>query len=322
MNDSLVMGFSIAVLGPTFTDPKREEVKTRIDTEEEEETNKTVCPEVPKHLLGHLNMSLEELEQVRMEDALVDLDWVLPGGRWTPQYDPQSPCQPRHRVAIIVPFRDRYNHLAIFLHWLHPILRRQQLAYTIYVVEQVGNATFNKGSLMNAGFLEAWRGDTADCFVFHDVDLLPEDDRNMYSCSPQPRHLSVEVNTLGYKLPYFMLVGGVLNLQGQHFFQVNGYSNLYWGWGGEDDDMGYRIKKSGLRITRPPNSLARYSMLKHQKRKPLNWEIRRTLVRTAGDRYRMDGLNTLRYHLISTHQKPLFTHLMLDVGSPPERLIR
>ncbi|CAL4190688.1 unnamed protein product, partial [Meganyctiphanes norvegica] len=121
---------------PTSTNVNREKLKRRFETEEDEKPNKKVCPEVPKHLLGHLDMSLEELEQVRMEDALVDLDWVLPGGRWTPQKDPQSPCQPRHRVAVVVPFRDRYHHLAIFLRWLHPILRRQQLSYTIYVVEQ------------------------------------------------------------------------------------------------------------------------------------------------------------------------------------------
>ncbi|CAL4078665.1 unnamed protein product, partial [Meganyctiphanes norvegica] len=192
----------------------------------------------------------------------------------------------------------------------------------IFIIEMAGNATFNKGALMNAGFLEAWRRGTADCFVFHDVDLLPEDDRNMYSCPPQPRHLSVGVDTLGYKLPYFLLVGGVLSVQGQHFFLLNGYSNMYWGWGGEDDDMGYRIKQSGLSITRPPNSLARYSMIRHRKRKPLNWKIRGKLLRTSGRRYRLDGLNTLRYHLISTHQKPLFTHLMLDVGSPPENLMK
>lgn len=27
----------------------------------------------------------------------------------------------------------------------------------------------------------------------------------------------------------------------QQFKKVNGYSNSYWGWGGEDDDMSNRL---------------------------------------------------------------------------------
>lgn len=42
------------------------------------------------------------------------------------------------------------------------------------------------------------------------------------------------------RLKYELLVGGVLNMRKEHFEMVNGYSNNYWGWGGEDDDMAYR----------------------------------------------------------------------------------
>ena len=44
-----------------------------------------------------------------------------------------------------------------------------------------------------------------------------------------------------HRLPYASLVGGALALRTEHFLQVNGYSNLYWGWGGEDDDMSNRL---------------------------------------------------------------------------------
>ena len=39
---------------------------------------------------------------------------------------------------------------------------------------------------------------------------------------------------------YPNLVGGVLALSSDQLNNVNGYSNLYWGWGAEDDDMSLR----------------------------------------------------------------------------------
>ena len=74
-----------------------------------------------------------------------------------------------------------------------------------YIRVQAGNSTFNKGAIMNAAFrtvlekklLLAPLGNI--CFIFHDVDMLPEDDRNLYSCSQYPRHLSVAVNEFKYK---------------------------------------------------------------------------------------------------------------------------
>lgn len=52
---------------------------------------------------------------------------------------------------------------------------------------------------MNVGFVEALKLYNYDCFIFHDVDLLPEDDRNLYTCPEQPRHMSVAVDVLKYK---------------------------------------------------------------------------------------------------------------------------
>jgi len=57
---------------------------------------------------------------------------IKQGGHWKP-----SDCVPRHRTAIIIPFRDREEHLRILLSYLHPMLQRQMLYYTIFVVEQV-----------------------------------------------------------------------------------------------------------------------------------------------------------------------------------------
>ena len=62
-------------------------------------------------------------------------DVVRPGGEWSP-----ADCRNTEKVAIIVPYRDREQHLRIFLNHMHPILRRQKISYRIFVVEQVSFA--------------------------------------------------------------------------------------------------------------------------------------------------------------------------------------
>lgn len=47
-------------------------------------------------------------------------------------------CIPQHHVAIIVPYRNRFEHLNIFLRNIHPFLQKQQLDYTIFIIEQAG----------------------------------------------------------------------------------------------------------------------------------------------------------------------------------------
>ncbi len=79
----------------------------------------------------------------------------------------------------------------MFLDNIHPFLQKQQLDYTIFIVNQHGNDQFNRAALFNVGYLEAIKLYPFDCFIFHDVDLLPEDLRNIYKCGDQPRHMYV-----------------------------------------------------------------------------------------------------------------------------------
>merc|ERR1711879_949537 len=52
-----------------------------------------------------------------------------------------------------------------------------------------------------------------------------------------------EVRRLG------LTIGGVANMPPELYEQANGYSNEYWGWGGEDDDFNYRLRSNtGIRM--------------------------------------------------------------------------
>ncbi|CAF1651326.1 unnamed protein product [Rotaria magnacalcarata] len=273
---------------------------------------KNYCQEEPRDLRGRFLDENSTFPNVSLYEIEKNYSSVKSGGQWSPSH-----CIARHRVAIIIPYRDRYEHLVTLLYYLHPIFQRQELDYKIYVSEQTGNGTYNKAVLMNAAFIYASSEYDFQCFVFHDVDLIPEDDRNMYSCPIFPRHMSVAVDEMNYKLTYEELIGGVFNIRPDHFLTVNGYSNLYWGWGAEDDDLYYRLKELSIKVIRPPATIARYKMLAHTKRVPSVWNKRAKLLYSAAKRYAWDGVSSARYNLTSAIAYPLFTHLLIDVGLPP-----
>ena len=54
------------------------------------------------------------------------------GGHYLPRT-----CVPQHHVAIIVPYRDRVEHLKLFLQHMHSYLQTKEVEYTIFIVEQV-----------------------------------------------------------------------------------------------------------------------------------------------------------------------------------------
>ena len=119
--------------------------------------------------------------------------------------------------------------------------------------------------------------------------------------------MSVAMNKFHYKLPYKTYFGGVSAISVKHFQLVNGFSNQFWGWGGEDDDMSRRIHKERLKITRYQKEVARYTMIKH-KQQPVNKE-RVKILRSATKRYLKDGLNSLKYKVESRQLKSLYTNV-------------
>lgn len=150
------------------------------------------CPIKPPNLIGPIDVdaNYESLQSVeaRFHGRLLDGGWYKP-----------TDCVARDRVAIVVPYRDRASQLPIFLKNIHPFLMKQQIEYGIFIIEQTADNEFNRASLLNVGFKEALKLHQWDCFIFHDVDLLPLDDRNLYTCPDQPRHMSVAVDTFGFR---------------------------------------------------------------------------------------------------------------------------
>ncbi|RVE45462.1 hypothetical protein evm_009897 [Chilo suppressalis] len=230
------------------------------------------------------------------------------GGCHAPQL-----CRSRHKVAVIIPFRNRHINLAIFLFNIHPFLINQMLEYRIFVVEQSGKELFNKGRLFNVGYVEAMKLGKWDCMVFHDVDMLPMSKHIMYSCPVWPRHMcGTVVDSEKSVSTFHTFFGGVSSMSTKQFASVNGYSNLYWGWGGEDTDMFWRIRAAGFPMVRYQKDIAKYLSLPHDKMPEC--KNRNELVKTAIGRYSYDGLTTLSYRLLSIKLLHLYTHIFVDIN--------
>ncbi|CAJ0588762.1 unnamed protein product [Cylicocyclus nassatus] len=149
---------------------------------------------------------------------------------------------------------------------MHSFLTEQQLDYSIFIVEQIANQTFNRGKLLNIGFVEAMKLYKWQCILLHDVDLLPEDRRNLHVCPGQnPRYMAVAMDKLGYRNTYKRKFGTSTMFNVKQFRDVNGLSNQYWGWGGEDNDFYNRTRLAGYEVERYNASIARYKMIKHER---------------------------------------------------------
>ena len=77
--------------------------------------------------------------------------------------------------------------------------------------------SFNKGALLNIGFREVLKHYDFDCFVFHDVDMMVEDDRNYYGCPSSPRHMSPALDKHNYHMYSPAVFGGVTAFNKQDF---------------------------------------------------------------------------------------------------------
>jgi len=98
------------------------------------------------------------------------------------------------------------------------------------------------------------------------------------------------------------------------FQKVNGFSNMFWGWGGEDDDMTNRIKHHGYYISRYSANVARYIMLTHpqQHENPKRYDI----LKTGRNRFETDGLSSLQYNVTELTQNKLYTRILVELAIP------
>lgn len=197
------------------------------------------------------------------------------------------------RLAIIVPYRDRAEHLETFVPYMETYLKLQAIQdFKILIVEQADSKPFNRGKLLNVGYNSI----EADYYVFHDIDMLPI--TADYSGCLNPTHLVSSATQFKKGIPYETYFGGVTMFPSVDFLQINGFSNEFWGWGSEDDDLIMRCKIAGLQYTRRKGS--KFKSLYHaikidEKQAQRNFERYKENIH-----YNVDGLSTLDFNIVDS----------------------
>jgi hypothetical protein len=154
-----------------------------------------------------------------------------------------------HKLGICIPYRNRKEHLDRLIPHLSEHLTKQGIEHTFYVGHQVDDKLFNRGAMKNIAAHYAFE-DGCDYVAWHDVDMLvynKEEDGVSYEYPENnPLHISTKLSKYNYGLGYDQYFGGVVLFNKEQAYKTNGYSNDYWDWGQEDDDLFWRCYFEGL----------------------------------------------------------------------------
>lgn len=273
-----------------------------------------------------------------------------PDGLWQPN------CLPKSKMAIIIPFRSqsaetdegREVELTFYLYRMIPLLQLQNIEFKIYVIEQDWKDQFNRARLLNIGaeLVEKEYPKYFNCLFLTDVDKLIIN----YNIS---LHCNSHSQVVHY--PSFLgSYGGFAQISTESFFKMDGITNAYYGWGGEDQDMGYRVGDAFKRTKGRISQMLRDNSLQNLTTKYLNmnpykklslarWyaypsiftetggrgkgtdkgneknKESRDLMRSYKTRVGLDGLHSLKYQLLKTTKENLFTRYLVSFDQESDK---
>ena len=166
----------------------------------------------------------------------------------------------------------------------------------ICIVEQEAGKDFNRAKLLNYGasIMEA------DYYCFHDVDQLPV--KVDYSYPENPTQL------LSSTIQRQYYCGGVTMFNRKQFELIDGYSNNFYGYGGEDNEMFNNLSRHGLPLI---NRFGVFKNMDREKKKATfvqsKWE------QAQRPRFKDDGLKNCDCKMIDSIHYSTHLHLLVTV---------
>jgi len=148
------------------------------------------------------------------------------------------------KLGVCVPYRNREAHLKEFVPKVGKYLEERGIEYCMYFGHQVDDKLFNRGAMKNIAAKHAFE-DGCDYIVWHDIDMIPEEGCDYSFPKDNPIHIATNISQMNYELKYEEYFGGAILFSKEQVEKTNGYSNDYWDWGMEDDDLFWRCNLEG-----------------------------------------------------------------------------
>jgi len=200
------------------------------------------------------------------------------------------------KPIIIVPYRNREEHLNLFLSHYYFIDNR----IPICVVEQSGSELFNRGKLLNIGYLENHK---YTHYIFHDVDMLPIQAHYLHT-----NHHWQVLQLASSDIQVFDYLGGVTRFTKTAFQSAGGYRNDY-NHRAEDNEMRFNLKRLGINVI---NKFGKFETLEHERNgaefDPFLW------LKAQQKRAKQDQLSICQYKVIQTKEIDNVRHIIVDLN--------
>ncbi len=136
-------------------------------------------------------------------------------------------------LLIVVPYRNRDEHIKSLLEHTPAYFNQQNLTYDILLCELDNIGDWNAGLTVNS-LISFIPGREYKWLYIHHVDVWPE--AGVWVLPPE--------DTAYYNLGDH----GSFLLTMDAFIKVKGYSNSFWGWGAEDNELINKLREGGYKI--------------------------------------------------------------------------
>jgi hypothetical protein len=136
-------------------------------------------------------------------------------------------------MLIVVPYRNRERDLKKFLIQTPQYFNNQNVSYDILICELEQNCSWNAGMSCNS-LIDFIIDKEYEWVYIHHVDITPITGTWKFPNENEAYHNLGDFGSCLIKMKTFLEVGG--------------YSNSFWGWGAEDNDLYDKLRNNGIKV--------------------------------------------------------------------------